>query len=169
MRLLVAFLLLLTACTAEPPAAEPPAALSATDAAYVQLAIPQAESALPLLDLVTSRETPLTPLTREIAADHRAELDRLHALLRDRGLPYLDEHRGHDMPGMVTAPEVTGLATLTGPDFDTHASALLKAHLEESAAVARVEQKAGADAELLALVADLLRAREDHLAKLSIP
>ncbi|NUT94933.1 MAG: DUF305 domain-containing protein [Saccharothrix sp.] len=162
MRLLVA-LLLLTACAAKP------AALSATDAAYVQLAIPQAESALPLLDLVAARETPLTPLAREIAADHRAGLDRLHGVLRDHGLPYLDEHRGHDMPGMVTDPEVTGLGTLTGPDFDSRAKTLLRAHLEESVAVAKVAQNAGQDTALLALVADLVRKGEDHLAKLSVP
>ncbi|MFI9817851.1 DUF305 domain-containing protein [Saccharothrix variisporea] len=162
MRVLLA-LLLLTACTAGP------VALSPTDAAYVQLAIPQAESALPLLDLVAARETPLTPLAREIAAHHRAELARLHAVLRDRGLPYLDEHRDHDMPGMVTAPEVAGLATLTGPDFDAQAGTLLKAHLEESAAVAKVEQGAGQDTAVLALVSDLVRDREDFLAKLSVP
>lgn len=156
-----------TVISIDKASAAPTAQLGPTDAAYVQLAIPQAESALPLLDLVTARETPLAPLAREIAANHGTELDRLHAILRDHGLPYVDEHRGHDMPGMVTAPEVAGLGPLTGPEFDTTAKALIKAHLEESAAVARVEQASGKDTAPLALVADHVRAREAHLAKLS--
>ncbi|CAL9394995.1 hypothetical protein SUDANB95_01329 [Actinosynnema sp. ALI-1.44] len=168
MRLLV-LLLLLTGCAAGGPPALGPPPLGPTDAAYVQLAIPQVESALPLLDLVTARDTTLAPLAREITASHRAELGRLHALLRDRGLTYLDEHRGHDMPGMVTAPEVAGLGTLTGPEFDTTAKALLRTHLDESVTVARVARESGTDTDLRALVADLVRHREDHLGKLSVP
>jgi uncharacterized protein (DUF305 family) len=145
------------------------ARLGATDAAYVQLAIPQAESALPLLDLVRQRsgDPALVALATRAADGHRGELTRLHGVLDAAGLEYLDEHAGHDMPGMVTEAEVAAAGALTGPDFDAQARTLLKAHFEESKAIAAVEREAGSDAEVLGLTADLERARADYLANLS--
>ncbi|MBY8850095.1 DUF305 domain-containing protein [Saccharothrix longispora] len=155
-----------------PPTTAPPTGtggLSATDTAYAQLAIPQVESALPLLDLVAARsgDPALTALVAEVGGGHRAELARLRAVLADAGVAYLDEHRGHDMPGMITAEEVEAAGRLTGADFDARAGALLRAHFEESATVARAELAAGSDAALLALAGDLDAARRGYLAKLS--
>lgn len=145
--------------------------LSPTDAAYARLAVPQAESALPLLDAVRARATDpeLAGLAARAGVGHREELAALHAVLRDAGLPHLDEHAGHDMPGMITAEELRDVDRLTGADFDARARVLLRAHFEESAAVARSALEAATDPGLLALTRRLHESRGDYLSELSIP
>ncbi|MGM1060579.1 DUF305 domain-containing protein [Saccharothrix sp. Mg75] len=173
----------LVACSSTPPPAPsepvpPPApatsssaagGLSATDTAYAQLAVPQVETALPLLDLVVARsgDPELTALAAEVGRGHRAELERLRGVLAAAGVAHLDEHRGHDMPGMVTEGEVEAAGRLTGADFDAQARVLLRAHFEESASVARAELAAGTDAGLLALTREAEESRRGYLAKLS--
>jgi uncharacterized protein (DUF305 family) len=145
--------------------------LSPTDAAYAQLAIPQAESALPLLDAVRARSTDpvLADLAARAGVGHRGELTGLHGVLRKAGLAYTGEHEGHDMPGMITRDEFRAVDRLTGAEFDAEARVLLRRHFEESVGVARSELEAGTDAELLALTREIERARGDYLSKLSIP
>ncbi|MFD7655030.1 DUF305 domain-containing protein [Actinosynnema sp. NPDC059797] len=187
-RLMVLFslvvLLVVGACGADPaPTTAPPpptttpttpsttGGLSPTDAAYVQLAIPQAESALPLLDAVRARsaDPALAELAARAGVGHRGELTRLHGVLTRAGQTYLGEHEGHDMPGMITRDEFRAADRLTGAEFDAEARVLLRKHFEESAAVARAELHAGADAGLLALTRDIEESRGDYLSKLSIP
>ncbi|MFC6088495.1 DUF305 domain-containing protein [Saccharothrix sp. BKS2] len=184
---LVSLVLVVGACGAEPaPAptttAPPPptttpttpsavGGLSPTDAAYVQLAIPQAESALPLLDAVRARaqDPALAELAARAGVGHRGELTDLHGVLTRAGLTYLGEHEAHDMPGMITRDEYQAADRLTGAEFDAEARVLLRKHFEESVAVARSELEAGTDAGLLALTRDLTESRADYLSKLSIP
>ncbi|WP_033427890.1 DUF305 domain-containing protein [Saccharothrix syringae] len=156
--------------TAPPPTTTSAGGLDPTDAAYVQLAIPQAESALPLLDAVRARATDpaLAELATRAGVGHRGELTELHGVLERAGATYLNQHEGHDMPGMVTRDEVVAADRLAGAEFDAEARVLLRRHFEESAAVARSELAAGADAGLLELTGRIERARADYLSKLSV-
>src|SRR4051812_22085787 len=103
-------LLLLAGCSAQPehhgdhvhPSAPPsssaaaePGGFSDTDAAYVQLAIPQDETVLPVLELARTRggvAPDLVALAGEVEAGHRKELDRLRQALADAGQTYLSLH-----------------------------------------------------------------------------
>lgn len=171
MRWLSLVVLLASGCAAAPPSAPPSAGLNPTDAAYVRLAIPQAESALPLLDLISTRssDSALAGLARGAAEERRAELARWHGVLSGAGVGYTNEHEGHDMPGMVTAGEVEAVRGLAGGQFDARARVLLKAHCEESAAVAAVALEAAEHPEVVRGAEAVRRSREDCARNLSIP
>lgn len=184
-------LLLLTACTAQqephtdhvhsssPPsssgsstgssAAAAPGSFSETDAAYVQLAIPQDETLLPVLALAKEREgvdPALVSLATEVQEGHQKELERLRKALTDAGRTYLNMHEGHDMPGMVTADELAKLTNATGQAFDDLLRALLRAHFEESTTVAKSELAAGSSVEVLDVTRGIESSRAAYLEKL---
>ncbi len=73
-----------------------------------------------MLDLGTRRATSprLRGFAAALAGARRGELAELHGLLDAAGVPYANLHAGHDMPGMPTEAELTGLsrrATSTRP------------------------------------------------------
>jgi hypothetical protein len=142
---------------------------SDTDAAYVQLAIPQDETVLPVLALAKSREgvdPGLVSLVGEVEQNHQEELERLRKALTDAGHTYLNMHEGHDMPGMVTAEEVASLDAATGQAFDDRLRVLLRAHFEESTTVAKSELAAGSSPEVLEVTRGIEASRAGYLARL---
>ena len=175
-------LFLLAGCSAPPqshgehvhPSAPPPSSsvaggFSETDAAYVQLAIPQDETVMPVLALAKAREgvdPGLVALVGEVEVGHQKELERLRAALAGAGREYLSMHEGHDMPGMVTADELAGLTALSGPAFDAQLRVLLRAHFEESVTVAKSELAAGSSAEVLEVTRGIESSRGAYLARL---
>ena len=153
---LILFLLaaLLTACgrqEAAParnpaPAAGPEAvasssagngALDATALAFAELVISTDAQAVKLLDLGVARvaDPALRDLAGELAAVRRTELTELRGILDTAGVAYVDNHAGHDMPGMPTEVELIALSA--APDFDAQFTKLARAHLTESATVAK--------------------------------
>jgi hypothetical protein len=109
---------LLAACQQAPP---PPAnGYGATERAFVELAIATDEQALKLLDL-TDAPT--------LKSNRNTELTELRKLL---DAPYVNNHAGHDMPGMPTDAEIE-LAS-TDPDA---LKQYVHAHLTESLEVLR--------------------------------
>lgn len=123
--------------------------------------IPMDERTLPLLDLGAERghDPAVRRLAARIRKAHLAELERLREMLGRTGLPATNVHEGHDMPGMVTAADLAALRKATGPAFDRLFADRLREHLDQSAAVARSEQTAGADEGTRALAAAVERAR----------
>jgi uncharacterized protein (DUF305 family) len=154
-RLLLAVLLVtgLTACGQQdsaapspspPPAldpaaapAVPPGGFGVTEQAFTQLAIATDDQAVRLLDLGARRAAnpELRTLAGELAGTRRAELESLHGLLEAASVRYQNLHEGHDMPGMPTDAELAGLAAAAA--FDVELTRLVRAHLTESATVAR--------------------------------
>jgi len=157
---------------AAPPSSSAPArpgGFSDTDAAYVQLAIPQDETVLPVLHLARTRQgvnPALAALAAEVETGHQKELEGLRKALTTAGQTYLAMHDGHDMPGMVTADELDELTKATGPAFDDELRILLKAHFEESTTVAKSELGAGSSPEVLELTKGIEASRAEYLAKL---
>ncbi|PRY34584.1 DUF305 domain-containing protein [Umezawaea tangerina] len=150
-------------------AATPAGGFSDTDVAYVQLAIPQDETTLPVLELAKTRagvDPALAALATEVETGHHTELDKLRKALSDAGQTYLNLHEGHDMPGMVTADELDKLTKATGPAFDDQLRALLRAHFEESTTVAKSELSAGSNAAVLDVTKGIESSRAAYLAKL---
>ncbi|MDX8028583.1 hypothetical protein SK803_00100 [Lentzea sp. BCCO 10_0856] len=127
-RLIVVLLagLLLGACQQEPTPAGPPSPTSAangygaTERAFVELAIATDEQALKLVELDGNTA---------LIENRRTELVELRKLL---DAPYVNNHAGHDMPGMPTDAEIQ-LAS-TSPDARKQ---FVRTHLTESLEVLR--------------------------------
>ncbi|GAB3967128.1 DUF305 domain-containing protein [Plantactinospora veratri] len=140
-----------------------------TDIAWLQLTVAMHERVLPLLDLVPERTA--DPAVRRLAArvreTHRADLDRSRRLLDRSGAPKTNPHEGHDMPGMVTAAELTALGTAPEAEFRRLFGQHLRAHLEQSVRVAGAEQRSGADPETTALAGAIVRTGGAYLTGLA--
>jgi uncharacterized protein (DUF305 family) len=151
-----------------PPAGE----LTPTDVAFVELAIPQNESALAAAQLTLKRSgsnPELVALAERVDSDYRAELTRLNEVLSTAGLTKSDQHEGHDMPGMITALELEALDKAQGKAFDEQMSAAFRAHFQESLTVAQSELSAGTAKPVLELGADIERTRAELLGRLGAP
>ncbi|MET9629872.1 hypothetical protein ABZX92_20650 [Lentzea sp. NPDC006480] len=112
--------LTLTACQQAPPSPPPQNGYGATERAFVELSIATDEQAL---KLVTLDDNPSLVENRE------AELAALRTLL---DAPYVNNHAGHDMPGMPTDAEIQLAAT--SPDARKQ---FVHAHLTEQLEVLR--------------------------------
>ncbi|WP_406064098.1 DUF305 domain-containing protein [Micromonospora sp. NBC_00860] len=165
------------ASTATPPVTAPPAttaptptgtAFNPTDIAWLQLTVAMTERLLPVLDLVPARTT--DPAWRrtaaQVATTRRAELDRARRLLADAAAPTTNPHEGHDMPGMVTAQEMTALRAANGQPFHRLLAGHLRAHLAQSVRVATSEQQSGIQPATVALAAAVVRSGTADLARL---
>ncbi|MEU8153176.1 DUF305 domain-containing protein [Micromonospora sp. NPDC048986] len=166
------------ASTATPPVTAPPAttappaptgtAFNPTDIAWLQLTVAMTERLLPVLDLVPARTT--DPAWRQtatqVATTRRADLDRARRLLADAAAPTTNPHEGHDMPGMVTAPEMTALRAASGQSFHRLLAGHLRAHLAQSVRVATAEQQSGVQPATVALAAAVVRSGTTDLARL---
>lgn len=117
---------LLPACQQEPPPAPPVPSASAangygaTERAFVELAIATDEQALKLVELDGNTS---------LIENRKKELTELRKLL---DAPYVNNHSGHDMPGMPTDAEIKLAAT--SPDARKQ---FVHAHLTESLEVLR--------------------------------
>ncbi|MET9231134.1 hypothetical protein [Lentzea sp. NPDC003310] len=116
---------LLAACQQAPAPAPPPPSTTqngygTTERAFVELAIATDEQALKLLEL-TDRT--------ELKENRAVELTELRKLL---DAPYVNQHAGHDMPGMPTDAEIQLAAT--SPDAREQ---FVRTHLTESLEVVR--------------------------------
>ncbi|MFE9188092.1 DUF305 domain-containing protein [Micromonospora sp. NPDC007208] len=165
------------ASTATPPVTAPPATtapavtgttFNPTDIAWLQLTVAMTERLLPVLDLVPARTT--DPAWRrtaaQVATTRRAELDRAHRLLAEAAAPTTNPHEGHDMPGMVTAQEMTALRAASGQPFHRLLAGHLRAHLAQSVRVATSEQQSGVQPATVALAAAVVRSGNADLARL---
>ncbi|RSM89619.1 DUF305 domain-containing protein [Kibdelosporangium aridum] len=151
----VLLLLVLAGCGGQVtgPVPEPPASgtgrstpFGLTERAFVELAIATDEQAVKLLDVGARQamQPALKQLANDIGAARRAEVVELHGLLTAAALEYVNNHKGHDMPGMPTDEEISALEA-SGPGFDALFAKLLRAHLDESITVVRSAAQAVSD------------------------
>ncbi|MGW8453652.1 DUF305 domain-containing protein [Streptomyces niveus] len=137
----------------------------ATDAAWLQLMTPMNEAAVVLLTMAADRATDpgLRSWAADLAAAHRAELDRMRPLLKQLGLPATNVHEGHEMPGMVTPGDLAQARAAKGAAFEKVVVVQIREHLEHSARVSRSEVDAGSKAAAKKLAASLVEARAAEL------
>ena len=177
--LAVAALLLaapLTACgtsSTPPPSAvvQTDPSFNPTDLAWIELMIPMDEQLLRVLATASHQAT--TPALRTFAvsltAGHKSELAQLITLRTRAKAPTANQHEGHDMPGMMTEPEVLALSNTTGPGYDQLLTKNLKEHLEQSIIVARSIRTAGKDPATKKLAASIEQSRATQLKHLPSP
>jgi len=142
-------------------------ALDATTLAFAELVISTDGQAVKLLDLGAERATApgLRSLAGALAAVRRTEMAQLQGVLDAAGVTYVDNHAGHDMPGMPTEVELVALSK-AAPDFDAEFTRLTRAHLTESATVAESGAKSVPHAETKAVAAAMVEERESALRSL---
>jgi uncharacterized protein (DUF305 family) len=140
-----------------------------TDIAWTQLMIPMTAQAVTLLGLTAARASSprLSRLATGLGAGYRGDLRRLRTALSRGGIAETREHDGHDLPGMITPADLTAIGASTGPAFDALAAGHLREEMEQSARLARSEQRSGHSGECTALAASIERARAASLARLS--
>ncbi|SEQ93738.1 protein of unknown function [Lentzea xinjiangensis] len=144
-----------------------PAGLSPTDLAFVELVIPQNESALAAVTVAATRPgSALRPVASRVEAGYRAELAVARELLALAGRQETGLHDGHDMPGMITTAELAALGSARDTAFDQHLEQLLRTQFEEARTVARAELSSGKSAPALELGARIERTRAEFLALL---
>ncbi|MBB0244658.1 DUF305 domain-containing protein [Streptomyces alkaliphilus] len=146
-----------------------PARLTGSDLAWLQLMIPMNDRILLLLDLTSTGtdDEALASLADRLATNHRAELEDLHALREEAGVPDTNPHEGHRMTGMVTDDQLAEAAAEPPSRFDATVIDLLREHLEHSRTVSEGLLDAGSDEDALALAATLVDRREEQLAELT--
>jgi hypothetical protein len=136
-----------------------------TDRAWIEVNIAMEEQMNPLLDLAPQRAA--DPAVKVLAIQVRAftdtELPVLRQLHDQAGLPAQNPHEGMLMPGMVTAAEVAGAATLSGGEFDALTVRWVKEYLEQGVNLAQGATKHGVEARTRALAAKGLSARNQTL------
>ncbi|MEV4118919.1 DUF305 domain-containing protein [Micromonospora sp. NPDC049645] len=156
------------AATVAPPSTGTANSFNPTDVAWLQLTVAMAERLLPVLDLVPARTT--DPAWRrtaaQVAATQRADLDRAHRLLAEAGAPTTNPHEGHDMPGMVTAEQLTALRSASGQPFHRLLAGHLRAHLEQSVRIAAAEQQNGVQPATISLASTVARSGTADLTRL---
>lgn len=164
--------------TADPPAAPSTgpataagAGFNGTDIAWVQLMIPMYEGLLPMLDLPAAQHADpgVVRLSAQVRDARRSELARLRVLRDLAGLPATNMHEGHDMPGMVSAEELSFISHSEGAQFLDVFIESMREHLDQCAQLAESEQKAGASQDVKALaglVERSSRAGREQLSRL---
>jgi hypothetical protein len=88
-------------------------------------------------------------------------------VLRRAGLAETREHDGHDLPGMVTAADLQVIGQRSGRGFDALAGQHLREEMEQSARLARSEQRAGQSGDCKAIAASIEKARTTSLRGLN--
>ena len=182
----VVLLAALTGCgssaagSAPPPAAAPTPTSSvtkwdidpsfnATDLAWIELMIPMDEQLLRVLGTAEKRaaDPAVRKFATQVAAGHRTEHTEFVALRTRSRLPVRNPHEGHDMPGMMTEPEITTLGKTAGAAFDPLFEKNLKEHLDQSIVLARSITTDGKDPETKKLAASIMTTRATQLKQLA--
>lgn len=152
---------------ATPPiSAAPSGSLSPTDIAFIELMIPMNTRALPLLDLLAdgSVAADLRDAAVTLLRSYPNETAQLRAALEAGGVAEQGVHAGMDMPGYVTADQLTTVEA--SMDRDTVAREVLCWHLNQSLRVARAEVDNGSDSAVRAVAQSMVDLRTGTVAVL---
>ena len=196
-RSLIAIVLALAACTASrapiPPATPSAPEISRTtessarsdtvrrgytaaDVRFIQGMIAHHAQALAMTRLLPSRSSrrDMRLLAERIDVSQRDEIALMRSWLTKRGetVPNLDDHAAHQtaMPGMLTAAEMSQLASVSGPDFDRLFLELMIRHHEGALAMVRElfsSRGAGQETEIFTLASDVDADQRAEIARMA--
>ncbi|MGW7428047.1 DUF305 domain-containing protein [Streptomyces sp. NPDC054861] len=151
-----------------------PGAFNDADVMFAQMMIPHHEQALEMAALAERRaEDPgIRKLVAEIEKAQGPEIRKMRSWLAGWGKPESAAHDGrggHEMAGMMSARDMTGLAATKGTAFDRRFAELMIAHHDGAVAMAQAERKDGRNATARKLADDVVRtqtAEVDRLRKI---
>ncbi|MFF1820444.1 DUF305 domain-containing protein [Kribbella sp. NPDC058245] len=168
-----------TAPSATAPSATAPSAsatewkidpsFNSDDLAWIELMIPMDDQLLRVLGMAEKQaaDPAVRAFATAVANGHRTEVEQFKATRTRSGLPVRNPHEGHDMPGMMTEPEIVALGKTSGPAFDQLFVTNLKEHLDESILLAENITKIGKDAATKKLAASIISSRAAQLKELA--
>ncbi|MFB7862621.1 DUF305 domain-containing protein [Streptomyces sp. NPDC056069] len=143
-------------------------AFNDADVMFAQMMIPHHEQALEMAELADGRAAD-PEIKRLVAAIEKAqdpEIRKMRSWLKAWGRPESAGHGGHGMPGMMSDTEMKDLAATKGKAFDRRFAELMIAHHEGAVAMARTEQKDGADGAAKQVADDVVRTQDAEIAQL---
>jgi hypothetical protein len=147
--------------TAAVPNAAPAPAFNQTDVAWLELTVPMTENAVAALELAGSHGA-ATAVTGQLLDGQRKLLDRLQTVRTRAGLPDVNIHSGHRLPGLITAADLVVLRDAQGEDFRHRLLPLVGAHLAQLVVLSRGEQQSGAEPSARALAGDITKVALEH-------
>ncbi|MFF2568521.1 DUF305 domain-containing protein [Streptomyces sp. NPDC058084] len=154
--------------SATPSASASAGAFNDADVMFAQMMIPHHEQALEMAELADGRAAD-PEIKRLVAAIEKAqdpEIRKMRSWLKAWGRPESAGHGGHGMPGMMSDTEMKDLAARKGKAFDRRFAELMIAHHEGAVAMARTEQKDGADGAAKQVADDVVRTQDAEIAQL---
>ncbi|MFE6057625.1 DUF305 domain-containing protein [Streptomyces sp. NPDC056431] len=148
-----------------------PGALNDADVMFAQMMIPHHEQALEMAKLAEGRaEDPeVRKLVTAIEQAQDPEIQKMRAWLKGWGKPESAGHGGgggHGMAGMMSEQDMKDLSAVKGKAFDRKFAELMIAHHDGAVAMAKDEQKNGANPTAKALADDVVRTQSDEVAAL---
>jgi uncharacterized protein (DUF305 family) len=181
---LVAGTLLLTACgggsDADSSEPAPPESIAAAtdssfndaDVAFAQGMIPHHAQAVDMASIALQPESgasaEIQALATAIQSAQDPEIETMTQWLQTWGQPM--EMPGMDgmdgMDGMMTEEQMTALAGLSGPAFDTEWTTMMIAHHQGAITQAETAKATGADPEVLVLADQIISAQQAEIAQM---
>lgn len=157
----------------------PAAALNAAEVAFAQDMIAHHRQAIEMaalaLDTGTAAGAGVVGLATRIDAAQDPEVQLMSGWLEAAGEPVTaldgdshdsDAHHGGSMAGMMTAEQLDELAKLAGTAFDRRWLELMIEHHQGAIVQAEAIEDAGANADVLALAAQIIFAQEAEIAEM---
>ncbi|MEV5969403.1 DUF305 domain-containing protein [Streptomyces sp. NPDC051921] len=154
--------------TASASASASAGAFNDADVMFAQMMIPHHEQALEMAELADGRaaDPEIKKLVEAIEKAQDPEIRKMRSWLKAWGRPENAGHGGHGMPGMMSDADMKALAATKGKDFDRTFAELMIAHHEGAVAMAKTEQKDGADAAAKQVADDVVRTQDAEIAQL---
>ncbi|MFF9853949.1 DUF305 domain-containing protein [Streptomyces litmocidini] len=139
------------------------------DVMFAQMMIPHHEQALEMAELADGRaeDTEVKKLVAAIEQAQDPEIRKMRAWLKGWGKPESAGHgSGHGMSGMMSDQDMKDLAATQGKAFDRKFAELMIAHHGGAVAMAKDEQKDGANATARKLADDVVRTQSAEVDQL---
>ncbi len=139
------------------------------DTQFSLMMIPHHKQTIQIADLATKRGSaePVKVVAAEIMSAEERDIQQMSGWLKGWGVPVpsADEHKGMDMPGMLTDKDIKSLETAQGAAFDKLFLPMVAKHLENGVTMAKDVLKSGQHAETKALANKIVKEQEDQIKK----
>ncbi|RLV48235.1 DUF305 domain-containing protein [Nocardioides mangrovicus] len=167
----LAALLLMAGCGSGSHASH--ASHDSADVEFATQMIPHHRQAVTMAKLVAGKgaDPAVTKLAATIEAAQAPEITKMSGWLRSWGekVPSTGSMSGmshHDMPGMMSAADMTSLRTLTGAAFDEKWLTMMIEHHQGALTMARTEVKKGESKAAVALARSIIDSQSEQITQM---